>query len=551
MHDGFRNPSPSTVLLIVTLACTCLVFRPGSESQLAFAQARERGSRHPLHVAQMSDSQDCAKCHQEEVTGFMRSAMAHSMRRVAQEPSGIVRTGAETIRVSSNASGTWQEIRTGNGETNRQRVDYVIGSGQHAQGYLSVVSDHIFQSPIAYYTRASAYGLAPGFERATDPDFSRAVTPACLFCHAGGTMPVAGTENEYSPPFFKHVSISCDRCHGDVADHLKNPSASNIVNPAELHGSARDSVCEQCHLFGAARILNPGKSFADFRAGEPLEKTFTTYRSVGPGSQAQGLRVISHSEQLALSSCARNSNGKLWCGTCHDPHNEPTDTVSFYRERCLSCHNKTTFAPTHPPRTSDCISCHMPRRNAVDGGHTTFTDHRIQRSPEPDVDTQTTTELIPWREPEPDLRERNLGLALVGHGIEKSDPSEIVRGYKLLTSLQDRFASDPELFTMIGNALLLGRQSSEAVEAFEIAVRLDPNSASRHASLAGAYLAVDRNVDAQKEFERSLQIDPLQLDAAKHLIDLYDRMGDRKAATELAASIAALSARQDASRKPK
>ena len=45
-----------------------------------------------------------------------------------------------------------------------QRVAYVIGSGSHAFGYLVQISDHIFQSPICYYTQTKSWGIAPGYE---------------------------------------------------------------------------------------------------------------------------------------------------------------------------------------------------------------------------------------------------------------------------------------------------------------------------------------------------------------------------------------------------
>ncbi len=51
----------------------------------------------------------------------------------------------------------------------------------------------------------------------------------------------------------------------------------NIVNPAKLPKRARDSVCEQCHLEGEVRILNPGRSWRDFQPGNNLEQTAAVY----------------------------------------------------------------------------------------------------------------------------------------------------------------------------------------------------------------------------------------------------------------------------------
>jgi len=105
--------------------------------------------------------------------------------------------------------------------------------------------------------------------------------------------------------------------------------SGSIVNPAKLSPARRDSVCEQCHLAGAARVLNPGKSFTDFHPGELLENVFTTYVAALPARDAEALKVVSHAEQLARSRCARESQGRMWCGTCHDPHVQPADAAAY------------------------------------------------------------------------------------------------------------------------------------------------------------------------------------------------------------------------------
>jgi len=206
---------------------------------------------------------------------------------------------------------------------------------------------------------------------------------------------VAGTQNKFGKTPFPHLAIGCDRCHGPTTAHLANPSSANIVDPENLEPNARDSVCEQCHLIGAARVLNPGKRFTDFKAGRPLEETFTIYHEQAPTGTEGAFKVISHSEQLALSKCRAENAGRMWCGTCHDPHHEPTETVSYYRQKCLSCHTTSKFAAGHPSRTSDCIGCHMPEKEANDGGHSAFRDHRIQKRPE-QVSIAEAKIIAPW-----------------------------------------------------------------------------------------------------------------------------------------------------------
>jgi len=264
----------------------------------------------------------CKVCHPNEVEGYSHYNMAHSLRQAGKEPVGSFENQFGTkFTIYSDQSGTWQRLESAGG-TFDYRVEYVIGSGKHAQGYLVRIGDHLFQSPIAYYTARHAYGMAPGFEKYADADFTRPIAVACLLCHSGKPLHKEGTIAGYETPAFAQEAILCERCHGPTEEHMKHPVPGSIVNPKKLQGAARDSVCEQCHLAGVVRIPNPGKSVEGFHPGMPLEDVFSVY--VLPESASSSLRVISQSEELRASACARNSGGKLWCGTCHDPHNKPT-----------------------------------------------------------------------------------------------------------------------------------------------------------------------------------------------------------------------------------
>lgn len=477
-----------------------------------------------VNVTEAHEEDACINCHQDEVDGFARSKMAHSMRLPAHEPEGIVRTPDAAIRIYSNRKGTWQTLES-HGLTETYRVEYVIGSGTHASGYIVSLANHLFQSPVAYYPRKAAYGLAPGYESESDPDFTRPVKPGCLFCHSGSFAPVFGTINEYAAQPFSHLAIGCSRCHGPVGDHLNDPSPSNIVNPANLDPASRDSVCEQCHLKGVARVPNPGKQFTDFVVGEPLEKTFTTYRYSMPSGEQPPFKVISQSEELALSRCKRVSGTRMWCGTCHDPHHEPVNVIPYYRSKCLSCHAHSRYPANHPPLTSNCIGCHMPKREAYDGGHTVFTDHRIQPTPDHKPAGEPSG-IVPWRDPPAELVKRNLGVAMIQAGTEERSWSQIVAGYRILTEVQHQFPNDCEMYQSMGNALFIGRQFSEAVIAFEIAERCDPKSSSTEASLGSAYAASGKNEAAKFHLELALQLDSANISAAEQLISLYEKDGE-------------------------
>jgi hypothetical protein len=454
--------------------------------------------------------------------------MAHSLRRATSEPAGSFQAqGGTKFTVYSKAGATWQSLENSS-EQSAYKIDFVIGSGKHASGYLVAVGDHLFQSPIAFYPKRGSYGMAPGYENVHDPDFTRPVTEECLLCHSGKALHIPGSVNRFQAPVFEQEAISCERCHGPTEEHLKRPVPGSIVNPAKLERAARDSVCEQCHLSGVVRILNPRKNFADFRPGQPLEEVFTVYReALPPGVPPAEFKVISHPEQLAASTCARHSNGKLWCGTCHNPHQPPVNAAKFYSDRCRLCH-AVKLPATHPAAGSDCISCHMPRREVSDGGHTVFTDHRIMRRPEAlsQAVLTTPTELVAWREPAASIAKRNLALAYVNAGLSRHTPSWIVRGYRMLTEVQTAFAEDVDVLNAFGTALLQGNQPQEAKYAFDRVVTLEPTNAAFEENAGRADLACGDVAGAERHLEKALEMDPLLLSAAGVLHGIYRKEGE-------------------------
>jgi len=179
----------------------------------------------------------------------------------------------------------------------------------------------------------------------------------------------------------------------------------------------------------------------------------------------------------------------------------------------------------------------MPRRDAKEGGHTAFTDHRIQRRPETRPDLPTDAGIVTWREPSPDLRRRNLGIDYIDVGMQRHLSSYIVQGYRTLTEVQKQFANDSDFSKWIGEALLLGKQTSDAKFAFERALQLDPDSALTEASAASPYIQEGDADHAIAHLERAVDFDPLDLPAASTLIDLYQKDLKSVEAAEVASKI--------------
>jgi hypothetical protein len=195
--------APHATVLFLSISLAAL--GAGSSSRGLASSVPSTSSGAPVGSQQFpqqaSGADRCVSCHADEVAGYADSAMAHSLRDANDEPQGTVNLPNEKITISSSASGNWQRLESA-GEVADYRVDYVVGSGNHASGYLIDLGNHLFQSPVAYYRSRHSYDLAPGYENLPSPDFTRPVGEACVFCHSGSPLNVSGTLNRYRSPIF-------------------------------------------------------------------------------------------------------------------------------------------------------------------------------------------------------------------------------------------------------------------------------------------------------------------------------------------------------------
>lgn len=454
-------------------------------------------------AAAASGKDRCAGCHPRQTAGFLETGMGRSMQPgvpVLEDWSGRLGATRFTVRGSS------QSIARGQ-LTSSAEVLATIGSGNHAFGFLVRQGEYLFQSPLSWYRRQRAWDVAPGYEGSTHPDFNRPVVAECLFCHADRATPAKNSLNRYPAPDASIAApISCERCHGDVNAHLTTPRRGSVVNPARLAPARRDAVCEQCHLGGEARILNEGRAWHDFAAGEALEDTFTVF----VGAPRGRFKVVGHVEQMALSRCAQASGDKMWCGTCHDPHGKPADPAAHYRARCLGCHTEAPHRSAEAAgRARDCVGCHMTRRRARDSGHAAFTDHRIQRRPdrgEAATDARPDR-LVAWRPAAAGaVAVRNLGLAYASAGEKEQSVGMLAEAGRILAPLAS--ADDAEVLAALGLVRLLQDEPKEAALLLERAVAARPAWAPYYQKLAIAWNAAGNPGRALAVIRRALEIDP-------------------------------------------
>jgi hypothetical protein len=438
----------------------------------------------------------CADCHPKETALYAKSAMANSLGPPAAVPAGRILHRLSESVVEVEAGTKMIHRLSERGLTAEYAIDYQIGAGILAHSYITAVNGYLFESPVTWF-RSSGWDVSPGYSRAPAIDFDRPITETCLFCHAGGAK-FLGSDGR-KPDGSGLTGITCERCHGASEEHVRRPSSGNIVNPAKLAGRARDSICEQCHIEGAARVLNPGKSWGDFHPGDNLEQTMAVYVLNQNGREA---KAVSQVEQLAQSRCASGSGGRLWCGTCHRPHSEASDRQGEVRGICLSCHPRLSEA-AHPKAQAECISCHMPRLSS-EYAHVAVTDHRIVRRVGVPVERAGPVTLAPWVAPPAEFRERDLALAGL---IVGSKPG--MRTGPL--------AGDPALLAAACDA-------RQTVDLCRQAAEKRPESADRALALGKALAASGDARGAEQQFSRAIRLDPSFKRAYLELWTLYDKL---------------------------
>ncbi|MES2726705.1 MAG: tetratricopeptide repeat protein [Bacteroidota bacterium] len=285
-----------------------------------------------------------------------------------------------------------------------EKVDYIIGSGQHTNSHLMNINGYVYQMPLTWYAQEKKWDLPPGFEGGKNSGFNRSIEFECMSCH--NAMPAV---TDYTANQFVSVpnGIDCERCHGPGEAHVKDKLANHIVdtaheidytivNPRKLPWERQIDVCQRCHLQGNA-VLKPEKNFRDFRPGMQLSDFWDVYMPKQKDGD-ESLIMASHAQRLQLSKCfiEGNKNTKqgdksfetlnLTCITCHNPHVSVKKTgTQIFNTACINCHNEpqeTKCTETEKVRmvsNNNCVQCHMPRSGTIDIPHVTVHDHWIKK----------------------------------------------------------------------------------------------------------------------------------------------------------------------------
>jgi hypothetical protein len=575
-HRGWHEHRKYSVAAILALILTACWYTPAKEGGQENA-GPDTDFRNTKPGVRYVGSKVCRGCHAGIYEQFLRTDMGHS----TSLPSIVIDRGWLTTpvdifnhkhnrhyQVFARGAKVFQSefaVDAAGKEIFRhtEQLQYVVGTG--ANGVTPIVrrGDFLFQAPLSYYSAKKSWDLSPNYE-VQDLGFSLPVTSDCIGCHTGRTQPVPGREGLYKDPPVLEITVSCENCHGPGQIHVDERLAQvtlsgtldrSIVNPAKIPTWLADNICMSCHE-GDLRALQPGKTEADFRPGTPLNDTMVILKApIDP--DAANSPVLEHYYSMTLSVCYQQSEGRLGCQSCHNPHVQPSsaEAPKYFRAKCLRCHTEKSCPLDLQKRLAQqpadaCSNCHMPKQPALTVSHSTLTDHRIirvQGEPYPERAfraTLTGTKFIyvngiPGKEPR---------IPLVG--LLRAYRQELIRGhlefrddyFSLLDRLstsgnKDRFVlsamaqkalSDGSLsqaiayakevvdqgstssydYLLLDSVLTRSGNLAAAIEVLQKGLALAPYNTLLYQNLAARQISIGKIADGSETIRKGLEISP-------------------------------------------
>jgi predicted CXXCH cytochrome family protein len=324
-------------------------------SATAFAQA----------PGEYAGSVACKTCHPAVYERWSKTRMANVVRDPKVHPDAIL---PDLSKPDPLVKFTKDDIAFVYGSKWKQRYFTKKGDDYYPLGAQWDITHQIWR----------AYLVAPNTDWWTAfypaDNTQRPTGPLCDGCHSVNYNIQTKAVTEWN--------VGCEKCHGPGAAHARQPSRTNIVNPARIDSIQANNVCIQCHSQGRP-LTSPiaGKYYdwpVGFQVGLDLknfwqleeaklgEQTFTHY--------ADGAAHKNRMQGNDFVQSAMYTHG-VTCFSCHDPHGtgNNADLIKPANAICLECHGLNSpngprgasiEAHTHHAAGSagnECVACHMPQ----------------------------------------------------------------------------------------------------------------------------------------------------------------------------------------------
>lgn len=510
----------------------------------------------PSAVAEAGKPPVCADCHPKVWETYRNTGMGRSFYRPTPETmiEDFVRKNTYYHEPSRSyftmliRDGQYFQRRHQLDSSGRQinvmekRIDYVLGSGNHARAYLHrTAADTLIELPLGWYAEKGGYwAMNPGYDRPDHEGFRRPITYDCMFCHNAYPRIPAGHERPFAPSIYAGPlpeGIDCQRCHGPGDKHVEQARTAGasreairaaIVNPARLSAERQMEICMACHLETTSfplpnALLRYDRGPFSYRPGEPLSGFILNFDHAAGTGREDKFEIVNAAYRLRKSACFQKSKGKLLCTTCHNPHDVPRGEAAdrHYEAVCRQCHaaafEKLVAAGRHT-REAACIDCHMPKRRTEDVVHVAATDHLIQRrKPEGDLlaerperhETGANAYRGPvalyYPETLPPTPENELYLAVA----QVKQGSNLSEGIGRLAALLEKHpAQRAEFHFELAEALMRTGQPDKAAPRYQQALKRDPRFAMALQRLGVALRRMHRQTESLEILKQAAAMTP-------------------------------------------
>jgi predicted CXXCH cytochrome family protein len=307
----------------------------------------------------------CKSCHQSIYERWTKTRMANIVLDPREHPDAIIPDLSKPDPLVTFSKGD---------------IAFVYGS-KWKQRYFKKIGDNYFPLPAQWDVTHKvwrAYNVKPGTDWWTPyypaDNMERPTGPTCDGCHS--------VNYDVSTKKVTEWNVGCEKCHGPGSDHVKQPSAANIVNPSRLNYVDATDTCVQCHSQG--RPPTPptaGKAYdwpVGFQMGKRLEDFWKLEEhKLGETTFTHFADGTAHKNRMQGNDFAESvmyTRG-VTCFSCHDAHGTGNDALLRKPANilCLDCHGPNSpngpHAVTIEQHThhkagstgSECVGCHMPK----------------------------------------------------------------------------------------------------------------------------------------------------------------------------------------------
>jgi predicted CXXCH cytochrome family protein len=320
-----------------------------------------------LSVAQPADggytgSEACRECHEGTYDRWKTTLMANILQDPREHP----------------------EIVVGDFSKPNDIVDFDLGDvaftygSKWKQRYFTKKGDDYFVLPAQWDVKNRVwrpYHPGPGGDWWVpfypDDQMQRPTGPLCDGCHS--------VNYDIQTKQVTEWNVGCEKCHGPGAEHVRNPSITNIVNPARLDHVRGNDVCIQCHSQGQPPDNPIDGVYYDWPVGyEPGDRLSEYWHleehRLGEESFTHWPDGSAHKNRMQGNDFVQSVMYKkgISCWSCHDVHGtgHEAELIKPPNATCLTCHGPDSPAGPrgqsvaahshHSEENAQCIDCHMP-----------------------------------------------------------------------------------------------------------------------------------------------------------------------------------------------